>query len=76
MSKSTKEMPRNFDEAGPYLTKNEWCFIRNSSLATCNRKLASGKLKAVKDGWRTLITTESAKAEERSLPEATFRSAA
>lgn len=76
MSKSTKEMPRNFDEAPLYLTKAEWCHIRNSSLATCNRKLAAGQLKAVKDGFRTLIVTESAKAEAARLPEATFRSAA
>lgn len=76
MSRITKDMPRNFDEAPPYLTKAEWCHIRNSSLATCNRKLASGKLRAVKDGFRTLIITESAKAEEESLPAATFRSAA
>jgi len=44
------------------------------SRATVNRLLSQGKLKAVKVGSKTLVTTESIDAFWRSLPAATFRS--
>jgi excisionase family DNA binding protein len=45
----------------------------NVSRATVNRLLASDRLRAVKVGSKTLVTTESIDAFWRSLPAATFR---
>ena len=43
------------------------------SRATANRLLASGKLRAVKVGSKTLVTVESIDEFWASLPTATFR---
>jgi excisionase family DNA binding protein len=45
------------------------------SRATINRLLAAGRLRAVKCGSKTLVTTESIDAFWHSLPPAKFRAA-
>lgn len=76
MQATKKVSPVNIDDAGPFLTINEWCAMRRASRATCYRLLANGHLRAVKAGHKTLIETASAREEIASLVPASFRPAA
>ncbi len=75
MLKEAPPAPRDFESAGPFLTIAEWCSVRRASRPTAYRLLAAGTLSAVKAGNRTLISTESARAEAAALPPASFRPA-
>ena len=75
MLEETQAAPRDFESAGPYLTIAEWCTLRRASRPTAYRLLAAGRLRAVKCGSRTLVLTESARAEAAALPPASFRPA-
>jgi len=57
-----------------YATIPTWCAISGQSRTRAYAALASGELRAVKDGRRTLIDVDAGLERMRSLPPATFGS--
>ena len=56
-----------------FLPVREWCAMTGMSRTGTYNELASGNLKAIKLGNRTLVDVEPGLAWLRSLPTATFR---
>lgn len=51
-----------------FLTIREYCALYRKSRATVYRELARGEIAAVRDGARTKILADSARAHNESLP--------